>query len=211
MSTMMPDLERYFGELVPPRDALLLELEREARAEGIPIIGPVVGELLSMLVCFSRARRVLELGTATGYSAIYLARACEVTGGRLITVEWDGAMAERARANLAKAGLRDRVEVRVGDALRELTALQERASQEEPFDLIFMDIDKEGYAGALPLCRVLLRVGGLLLSDNVGFQSADPFNRSVFQRKEWRSVHLLSYLPGHSPEKDGLSLALRVS
>ena len=81
---------------------------------------------------------------------------------------------------------------------------------DDPFDLIFMDIDKESYASALPHCLRLLRIGGLLITDNVGFQSADTFNREIFAKSQWRVVSLFSFLPMHSPEKDGLSLALRV-
>ena len=79
-----------------------------------------------------------------------------------------------------------------------------------PFDFIFMDIDKESYLPALPHCRRLLKLGGLLFTDNVGFAGADPFNREIFASEDWRTVNLLGFLPFHSPEQDGLSLALRI-
>ncbi len=204
MSQMQPDLEGYFRNFVPRRDPLLLELEHEAQAEGIPIVGPVVGELLFILARVSAAVNLLELGTATGYSAIYLARGCEPAGGRVLTLELDKAMAARARGNLEEAGVSQRVEVRPGDALQLMAAL------EGPFDFIFMDIDKEFYLPALPHCRRLLKPGGLLVTDNVGFTGASPFNQEIFASKDWRTVHLLSFLPSHSPEHDGLSLAVRV-
>ena len=204
MSTMQPDMENYFRNFVPRRDPLLLELEREAQAEGIPIVGPVVGELLFILARVTGAANLLELGTATGYSAIYLAQGCEPAGGRVLTLEWDEAMAARARGNLAAAGVSQRVEVRPGDALQLMAAM------EGPFDLIFMDLDKESYLPALPHCRRLLKPGGLLVTDNVGFTGAAPFNQEIFASKDWRTVHLLSFLPNHSPEHDGLSLAVRV-
>jgi len=204
MSKMIPDPEGYFSEFVPQRDELLKALEEEAQKEGIPIIGPVVGELLYILARTAEARMILELGTATGYSAIHLGRACQAVGGRLITVEWDREMAKKAENNLHEAGVDEVAEVMIGDATELLMAM------EGPLDFIFMDIDKEYYADLLPHCHRILRVGGLLVTDNVGFQSSDPFNREVFSRAEWRVVHLLSFLPGHSPEKDGLSLALRV-
>jgi predicted O-methyltransferase YrrM len=175
---MIPNLEGYFRELVPTRDATLMALEEEARQEEIPIIGPVVGELLYVLALASQARQILELGTATGYSAIYLARACEVSEGRVVTLERDESMARRAQANFQEAGVEDRIEVTVGDAL--------------------------------PYCQKLLRSGGLLVADNVGFQGADNFNQAVADHPEWRPVHLLCLLPLHSPEQDGLCLALRV-
>lgn len=204
MSTMVPDLEGYFQGLVPPGDALLAELEREAVAEGIPIVGPVVGELLFILARATGARNILELGTATGYSGIHLGRACDPETGRVLTLEHDAQMAERARANFARAGLERHLAVQVGDALESMAQLS------GPFDLIFLDIDKESYLPALPHCRRLLRVGGLLVADNVGFSGAAAFNREILRRPEWRVVHLLCFLPRHSPERDGLCLAVRV-
>jgi len=93
----------------------------------------------------------------------------------------------------------------VGDAL----ALM--ADMHGPFDLIFLDIDKEGYLPALPHCHRLLRRGGLLIADNTGFAGAEPFNRAIFADPRWRMVSLLCLLPQHSPEKDGLTLAIKVA
>lgn len=204
MSQMTPDLETYFRSFVPPRDQALLDLEQEARAEGIPIVGPVVGELLFILARATGARAILELGAATGYSAIYLARGCQPAGGRVVTLEWDGTMAARARSSFERAGVSGQVEVQVGDALQLMAALT------GPFDFIFLDLDKESYLPALAHCRRLLRPGGLLVADNTGFAGAADFNREIFASPDWRTVHLLSFLPRHSPEHDGLSLAVRV-
>ena len=204
MSAMIADLEAHFREFVPPRDKLLLTLEEEAQQENIPIVGPVVGELLFILARAIQARQILELGTATGYSTIYLARGCEPQNGKVVTLESDPVMAARARANFAQAGLGERVEVREGEALLLMDEMT------KPFDLIFLDIDKEGYLPALTNCQRLLRVGGLLVADNVGFAGAQDFNREIFRRPEWRVVPLLCFLPAHSPERDGLSLAVRV-
>jgi caffeoyl-CoA O-methyltransferase len=205
MCAMIPDLEAHFREFIPPRDELLRTLEEEAQQEHIPIIGPLVGELLFILARATQARRVLELGTATGYSAIYLARGCEPQNGQVISLELDAGMAARARANCAKAGVEDRVEVREGEAL----LLMEK--MHDPFDLIFLDIDKESYLAALSHCQRLLRVGGLLVADNVGFTGAQDFNREIFRRPGWRVAPLLCFLPAHSPEHDGLSLAVKVA
>lgn len=204
MSVMIPDLEGTFRGLVPTRDALLLELEEEARRENIPIVGPVVGALLHVLARVMHAGVILELGTATGYSAIYLARACEKTMGRMVTLEKDGAMAKRAQGNFNKAGLEGHIEIKVGDALAEMEKIH------GPFDMIFMDIDKHDYLPTLSPCHRLLRRGGLLVADNVGFQGAGDFNRVISESPHWMAVHLLSFLPFHSPEKDGLCLALRM-
>lgn len=202
MPGMIPDMEAYFEQLVPPRDDLLQALEQEARSENIPIIGPVVGQLLAVLTGAIAAAKVLELGTATGYSAIWLARAL-APGGKLVTIEHDPVMAQRAAANLAKAGVLQSVEIRLGEAMEEVAAL------DGPFDLIFLDIDKAGYGPALAQAKRLLRPGGLLVADNVGFADAAPFNRAIAADPAWQALHLLAHLPLHSPAKDGLCLALR--
>jgi caffeoyl-CoA O-methyltransferase len=204
MEKMIEDPEGYFREYIPPRDALLMELEKEAERETIKIVGPVMGEFLYILVQGVKAARILELGTATAYSTIYLAGACQSPGGRLITIEHDPALAERARRNLGRAGLKTCVEVRVGEAFEVMAAL------DELFDFIFLDIDKEGYKTVLPHCARLLKVGGLLIADNVAFTASRDFNQAIFQSNQWRVVHLLSFLPGHSPEKDAWTLALRI-
>ena len=155
---MILDLENYFRGLVPHRGELLQRLEAEAAREHIPIVGPVVGELLFILGRVMGARRILELGTATGYSAIYLAQAVAPEFGTVITLENNSDMARRARENIASSGLSERVEVQIGDAGTLMAAL------EGYFDLIFMDIDKEGYLPALADCHRLLRPAGLLVS-----------------------------------------------
>jgi caffeoyl-CoA O-methyltransferase len=205
MCAMIADLEAHFREFIPPRDNLLLRLEEEARQENIPIVGPLVGELLFLLARATQARRILELGTATGYSAIYLARGSEPQNGRVITLESDSQMAARARANCAEAGLGERVEVQEGEALALMDGMA------GPFDFIFLDIDKESYLPALDRSHRLLRQGGLLFTDNVGFVGAQDFNREIFRRPEWRVAPLLCFLPDHSPERDGLSLAVKVA
>jgi predicted O-methyltransferase YrrM len=200
---MIESPELYFKRLVPPRDPLLAELEAEAARERIPIVGPVVGELLGILARFGRAERILELGAATGYSAIHLGRALIPPRGRLITFESDPKMAVRAERNLRRAGLDSVVEVKVADADQGLSRI------EAPVDMIFMDIDKEGYKPLLPHCRRLLRRGGLLIADNVGFQGSDPFNRAIGEDPAFSVVNFYGFLPFHSPEQDGLCLALK--
>jgi caffeoyl-CoA O-methyltransferase len=204
MAQTFDNPHEYFSQLIPARDALLADLESEARQEGIPIVGPLVGELLFVLARAVRAVRILELGTATGYSAIHLARACEPFNGQVVTVEIDRAMADRARVNFAKADLDGRITVRLGDALQQIAAMRER------YDMIFMDIEKKDYVRALPDCRRLLRQGGLLVADNTAFKDADAFNRRIANSPDWRSVALFSFLPFHSPENDAVCLALRV-
>jgi predicted O-methyltransferase YrrM len=201
---MLENPEAYFKKFVHPRNELLAALETEAEREEIPIVGPLVGELLSILARVTRATSILELGTAMGYSAIYLARECEASNGRVITLEKNPDMAARAKVNIHKAGLDDCVEIRVGDALEEIKKMQTF------FDLIFMDIEKKYYIRVLPDCHRLLKAGGLLVADNVAFKDADDFNHAIFDHPGWRSVNLFSFLPLHSPEHDGLCLAVRL-
>lgn len=201
---MIPELEQYFKGLVPQRTELMRRLEVEADQERIPIVGPVVGELLFILARAMGARQILELGTATGYSAICLAQAVAPMAGEVTTLEVDPVMAQRAKDNIAKAGLSDRIKVKIGDALTLMSTLN------VSFDLIFMDIDKEGYLPSLAGCHRLLRLGGLLVVDNTGFQGAADFNQALMTDGRWRAVNLLTMLPQHSPEKDGLALAVKI-
>ncbi len=205
MSTMIADPETYFQRLLPERSTLLKRLETEAANEEIPIVGPVVGELLYILARFGRARRMLELGAATGYSAIYLAAAGRDIQGRVVTLESDPNLARRAKDNLAEAGLEGHARVACDDALVWLERTAER------FDFVFMDIEKEDYIKALPGLENVIAPGGLLVADNVAFEDADPFNRAMFRNPAWRSVSLHALLPGHSPRYDGLCLAVRTA
>jgi predicted O-methyltransferase YrrM len=204
MSDIVDHPEDYFRQFIPPRDPFLQAMESEAIQDEIPIVGPVVGHLLYLLACVSGAQRILELGTATGYSAIFLARAIHPDKGRLITIECDEAMAAVAQANIQKAGVAQRVQIRCADALKEVKRMA------GGFDLVFIDIEKEDYLRVLPDCHNLLNPGGLFIADNVAFKDADPFNRAIAGASEWRAVHLFSFLPQHSPEYDGLCLAVRI-
>ena len=203
MSSIIDNPKDYFRRLIPPRDALMIELEAQAEKENIPIVGPVVGELLYILAAATKAERILELGTATGYSAIYLARACEPVHGSVLTFENNGDMAERAQQNFRQAGVADRIEIHVGNALEVLPQLQ------ESFDMIFMDIEKHDYVKLLPDCQRLLKRGGLLVADNVGFKDADEFNQAIAKNDVWKSVPVFAFLPLHSPENDAFCLAIR--
>jgi predicted O-methyltransferase YrrM len=200
---MIPEPETYFRALVADRDPVLERLEKEARAEDIPIVGPAIGTLLYVLTRFSGAENVLEFGAASGYSAIWLARGCGSDACRVVTLEKDPAMAERARRNCDLAGVGPRVEIRIGDAL----AIA--AGMTGTFDLIFLDIEKKDYVRALGDCRRLLRPGGLLVADNIAFSDADPFNKAILADAAWQAVSLYAFMPEHSPEHDGLGLAVR--
>jgi caffeoyl-CoA O-methyltransferase len=202
MSSMISEPEPYFRRFIPERDNLLKQLEIEAKNQEIPIIGPLVAELLYVLVRATGAVSVLELGTATGYSGIYLARAAAENGGKLVTIEWSAEMAERARKNYKKAGVSGVVDIMIGDAQKILETLT------GPFDFVFLDIDKEFYVKVLPRIHSVMKKSGLLVADNVGFKDADAFNHAIAESTQWKGINLFAFLPGHSPEKDGLCIAL---
>ena len=140
--------------------AELAVIRDEGSRQGIPIVDPQSGALLHALVKASRAQRALEIGTAVGYSGLWIATALPADG-MLITLERDRARAETARAHFAAAGVADRVTVMVGDASQYLHKVA------GPFDLIFQDGEKASYTPLLDRLVTLLRPGGVLVTDNV--------------------------------------------
>lgn len=152
----------YLAALFAPEDATLLALREEADRSGLPpiSISPDEGRLLQVLLRAVGARRVLEVGTLGGYSAVWMARALPPDGS-VLTLEIEPSHAEFARRHLARAGVADRVEVRVGRALDLLPALDG-----ERFDAVFLDADKEPLPTYFDWALRLLRPGGLLIADN---------------------------------------------
>lgn len=160
------EVDRYYGDLLAPSDAQLEAALAANEQAGLPPIGvsPLQGKLLEVLVRICGARRVLEIGTLGGYSTIWMARALP-EGGRIVTLEFDPHHAEVAGANLRRAGVADRVDLRVGRAIDSLPKLLGPA--DAPFDLIFIDADKEGYAEYLDWALKLSRSGTVIVADNV--------------------------------------------
>ena len=159
-------VDRYIADhLVPPDPALEAAL-RDSDAAGLPPIAvtPNQGKLLELLARIHGARTILELGTLGGYSTIWLARALP-PGGRLITLEAEPQFAEVARTNIARAGVDGLVELRVGAALETLPQLH--AEGVGPFDLIFIDADKQNYPGYFEWSLKLSRPGTVIVGDNV--------------------------------------------
>ena len=159
-------VDGYLTGLFVPPDAVLDAALQASRAAGLPSIhvSPNEGKLLHLLARVQGAQKILEIGTLGGYSTIWLARALP-PGGKLITLEFNPMHADVARANIAAAGLADRVEIRVGRAIDTLPQLQsERAG---PFDLIFIDADKPSNPDYLTWSLRLARVGTLIIADNV--------------------------------------------
>lgn len=160
------EVDRYLDNLLVGQDAALEAALQASTEAGLPPISvsPTQGKLLNLLARVRGARAILEIGTLGGYSAIWMARALPANG-RLVTLEVDPKHAEVARANLERAGLAQRVEVRLGRALDSLARLE--AESAGPFDLVFIDADKpsmpEYFRGALRLSRP----GTLIVLDNV--------------------------------------------
>ena len=165
--TQLPtqDYDEYIGRLFAIEDMALQTAREDAQREGLPGIhvSASEGKLLHVLALLCGARRILEIGTLGGYSALWLARALPADG-RLISLELNPHHAEVARRNLDRAGLGEKVEIRVGPATETLAQMD--ADGEVPFDLIFIDADKDGYVGYLNQAVPLLREGGLVLGDN---------------------------------------------
>jgi caffeoyl-CoA O-methyltransferase len=158
-------VDDYIAGLFPPDPTLdaVLHATRDARMPQINV-SPVQGRLLHVLALARNARKILEIGTLAGYSAIWMARALPADG-RLITLEFDPKHADVARANIARAGLADRVEVRLGAALDTLPQLA--AEGAGPFDLIFIDADKINLTTYFDWAVRLARPGSLIVVDNV--------------------------------------------
>jgi len=159
-------VDQYITDSLLPADPALEATLKASAAAGLPSIAvsPAQGKLLHLLARFGRARNILEVGTLGGYSTIWLARALP-EGGRLVTLEADPKHAEIARANLARAGLGEIVDVRLGLGLDTLPKLQSEGAG--PFDLVFIDADKKSNADYFEWALKLSRVGSLILIDNV--------------------------------------------
>jgi predicted O-methyltransferase YrrM/uncharacterized glyoxalase superfamily protein PhnB len=159
-------VEEYFAGLLFPPDAALDAALADSVAAGLPPINvsAAQGRLLALFIRMTHARRVLEIGTLGGYSGIWLARALP-TGGRLVTLEIDPRHAEVARRNFDRAGLSDRIDLRVGPAQDTLPAIESEGGG--PFDFIFVDADKPRYVEYLDWSIRLSRPGGLIIVDNI--------------------------------------------
>jgi caffeoyl-CoA O-methyltransferase len=203
------ELDRYMTGLLPSRHPVIVKMEEEARTRDIPIVGPAVATLLTVLARSIGARRVFELGSAIGYSTAFFAAAVG-PDGRVFYTDGSEKNAREARGYLERLGLAVRVEMRVGEAI----GILEAASGN--FDLVFIDIDKEGYPAALEAAAPRVRPGGYLLADNVLWSgrvvddsARDPategireFNRRLFARPDFSSVIV--------PLRDGVAIARKL-
>jgi predicted O-methyltransferase YrrM len=214
MGQIVPDaVERYLANLNQLGDPVLRDIARRGEEQDLPLVDAEVGALLRVLATAVGATRILEIGTAVGYSGIWLAGALPA-GGMLLTLEVDPERARVARENFARSGLADRVTVIIGDAARML------AKVAGPFDFIFQDGDKPQYVTLLDRLVDLLRPGGLLVTDNVlwsgdvvpGFAASPSHNptdtRAIAVYNE-RVSHHPQLMTSIVPLRDGLSVSVK--
>lgn len=208
-----PRIAPYVERLLEPEDAALAEIRARSTREGLPTIaiGPFDGRHLEVLARMAGAKRIVEIGTLGGYSGVCLARALP-EGGRLDTFELEPKHARVAAESFRRAGVADRVCIHVGPALERLSEIE----SDGPFDLVFLDADKAGYPGYLAWAERHLRVGGVVIADNVFRRAAfsiegdDPravegirrFNESIARSGCFRTTML--------PLEDGFALGVRI-
>jgi len=202
-----PEIERYLESLLPPRDAVLAEMETVAARRNIPIVGPVVARVLAQLVMISGAKRIFELGSAIGYSTVWLARAAG-SGAEVHYADGSAANAREARGYFERAGVASVIHVHVGDALASLSQTS------GDFDFIFNDVDKTGYPAVLATVPARLKRGGMFVTDNTLWHERvlDPqeaSDRAVveFDRKLYESAQFFTTL---LPIRDGLAVSVKL-
>jgi predicted O-methyltransferase YrrM len=203
-----PRIDDYLRSLTPRPDAPREEMERLAAAQRFPIIGPAVGQLCLVLARSVGARSVFECGSGFGYSTWWFAHAVG-DGGRVHHTDGSLGNSMQARDFLTRAGLVSRVHFDVGDARAILGRTQ------GPFDVIFNDIDKEGYPEVLPLVRAKLRVGGLFICDNMLWNGRvlappeDPDTKGIAGLTRLL-LEATDFATTIVPLRDGVSVSLRV-
>jgi predicted O-methyltransferase YrrM len=212
-----PRVENYLYAVLPPRDAVLQEMEHQAAERNIPIVGPAVGRLLCQYARLINARNVFEMGSAIGYSTIWWAMAVG-EGGKVHYTDGSDKNAEEARGYFERAGVADRIEVLAGDALDLLEC------RKEQFDIVFCDVEKHDYPRAARLAMPRVRKGGVFITDNTLWKGKvthvagnpdlkpDPtdaktlavaeLNRMLYESHEWYTTII--------PLRDGVTVAMRV-
>jgi len=207
-------VEKYLYGLQRPRDKVLSFLEKDAVKNNVPIIGPLVGNFLSMLATSCKAKNILEIGTATGYSGIWLGRVAKQNDGKLTTIEFDPGRVKIASKSFEDAGIADSVEIVTGDARKEVPRIVK--SSRENLDVVFLDVgDKSLYVDLLEDSIRLLRLGGYLIADNTlwkgrvatGARDKDTTTIKEFNKRVFTDER---FLPSLIPLRDGVTVALKV-
>ncbi|ADL11965.1 O-methyltransferase [Acetohalobium arabaticum] len=204
-------VQDYIEEINPEPTGELKRLEEEALGKNIPIITPEIGQFLSLLIDIHRPERILELGTATGYSTAWLAKDndCEI-----VTIELKEREAKVARKNFKELGLEDRVELLVGDAVEVMDELEEK------FDFIFIDAAKGQYVEFLKQSLKVVKEGGLIVADNILFKGMIANDDLMHPRYDTLTYRIREYIDevmNHPelkssilPLGDGLAISMKL-
>jgi len=203
-------LQDYLTSLVPPRETVLQEMEEYADKNDFPALGPVCGYYCYQLARMIGAKAVFELGSGYGYSTAWFAKAVRENGGGIVhhTV-WDDKLSNMAKERLSKLGYSDLIRFHNAEAVATLR------ETDGPFDIIFNDIDKEGYPDSLPVIKEKLRSGGLLIIDNMLWhgQTLDPNDHEksteAIRRFTWEITTDPDWIVSLSPVRDGMIVAYK--
>ena len=203
----IPEVEDYLYAMLPPRDEVLAEMEIDAAKNDVAIVGPAVARVLYQLAKISGAKKIFEMGSAIGYSTIWWARAVGEQGVVVYT-DGDRKRAEKARRYFDRAGVSQRIKVRVGDALEILS------EEKEQYDIIFNDVDKIDYPRIPRLALPRLKSGGLFITDNVlwsgklGKPNPDAQTKAIleFNKLICESQDLFTTI---LPIRDGVSVCVK--
>jgi caffeoyl-CoA O-methyltransferase len=209
MDIVNPQLEAWLHEQQKSEDPVLIEMEERAQRERFPIIGPLVGRFVHQMALTINARDVFEMGSGFGYSTYWFARAVG-DGGRVVHTDGSAERSADARKYLERAGLAARVTFEVGlahDSIQKYPG---------PFDIVFIDVDKEGYPTALELARSRVRPGGFIITDNVLWSgrvldadTRDADTRGVlrYDAEAFAAPDLFTTIV---PLRDGVALSLKL-
>ncbi len=180
-------MEDYIRGLIPERTGTLKEIEDFARENGVPIVQKETGVFLEFMTSMKKPKKILELGTAVGFSSILMYESAGVEPD-IVTIERDEKMIEMAKVNLDRFNLRDKIKIEQGDCLEVLERLDDK------FDLIFMDAGKGHYNHFLPHCLRLLKDDGIIVADNVLFRGMVASQELVKRRKITIVKRMRTYL-----------------
>lgn len=211
MAIVDESIEAYLESLVPTTDVVQAEMERLGAERRFPIIGPLVGRLLRQVATSTGARDIFEMGSGFGYSTLFFAQAVG-DGGRVVHTEWSPDLSAEAQVHLRRAGMAARVTFEVGNALDVIK------NYPGPFDIVFIDVEKEDYPAAFDLARVRVRPGGFIIVDNVLWKgkvaappeqhdaetrAIDQYNRAAAAAPDFLTTIL--------PLRDGVALHYKLS
>ena len=211
-------VENYLYAMLPEREPVLQEMERQAKERNIPIVGPAVGRLFHQYARLIDARTIFEMGSAIGYSTIWWAKAVG-QGGKVHYTDGSRKNADEARRYFEQAGVADRIQIHTGDALEILS------ERKEQLDILFSDVDKHDYPRVFHMAAARVRKGGLFITDNalwhgdVAYAAGNPqiakieepdrntkgvvqLNRLLYSSKDWYTTIV--------PLRDGLAIAIRL-